>query len=86
VGKVEEYAYNLKKALENNLTLGYPQNIVRKEFEYINRKEELEVEEVEEYESFETQEDDYEYDEDEYSEEGYDDDEDEFSDEDEDIE
>lgn len=51
IGSKEDYIANLKKAIKNNLTLTYPYNIVKAELERIQPQDELEVEEVEEYNS-----------------------------------
>ena len=49
IGKKDEYIFNLKKAIKNSFTLSFPIDIVKKEFALLNSKEDLEVDEVEEY-------------------------------------
>lgn len=51
VGQKEGYMINLTRALANNLTLSFSNSIVKAELEKIQPQDELEVEEVEEYNS-----------------------------------
>ena len=49
IGNLDNYAKNLKLALENKLSLTYPASTVRKELEIVLKKESLEVDEIEEF-------------------------------------
>lgn len=49
IGKTEDYAENLESALNNSLTLTYPQDIVRKEYSQTKHNKNLKVEEFEDY-------------------------------------
>lgn len=71
VGKVENYIENLKKAVKNNLTLNYPQNIVKKELESAKSENNLDIEELDEYNSnyIEDEDEDYENEDEYFSEE-----------------
>ena len=60
-GEKEKYIKNLKNALDNNLTLTYSHNIVNKELNYIKSKENIDIEEVEEYNSTTEEEEYYDY-------------------------
>ena len=94
IGRKEDYIENLDAAIDENLTLTYPLDLVRKELKRAKAQDELKVEEVEEYSQEEIEdenlEDSYgedyekEEDDDEYEEE--DDDDYQYSDEDEEIE
>jgi len=85
VGKKEGYVDNLKQAVKNNLTLSFPYKIVKAELERIQPQDELEVEEVEEYNSEDDFDEEFEDDSEEESE--FDEEDNEFSEiEDEEIE
>ncbi len=53
VGNSEDYIDNLYSALDNTLTLTYPQDIIKQELKIADSNPNLEVEEIEEYSSIE---------------------------------